>query len=87
MCARVRKTYANSFPFLADKRSSSKIATSKQKAFCVIQFGKTESAVTVKRAFLIKIGCQPPNDNNILSIISLKKLAAFVKGSKGRPKL
>ncbi|GFW69946.1 histone-lysine N-methyltransferase SETMAR [Trichonephila clavipes] len=29
-------------------------------------FAKTESAITVQRAFRIKFGCQPPNDNNIL---------------------
>ncbi|GFX98398.1 uncharacterized protein TNCV_4001671 [Trichonephila clavipes] len=43
------------------------MVTSKQKAFCVLQFAKTESAITVQRAFRIKFGCQPPNDNNILS--------------------
>ncbi|GFX83516.1 hypothetical protein TNCV_324651 [Trichonephila clavipes] len=42
------------------------MATSKQKAFRVLQFAKTESAITVQRAFRIKFGCQPPNDNNIL---------------------
>ncbi|GFX93658.1 DUF4817 domain-containing protein [Trichonephila clavipes] len=39
------------------------MATSKQKAFCVLQFAKTESAITVQRAFRIQFGCQPPNDN------------------------
>ncbi|GFU90912.1 DUF4817 domain-containing protein [Trichonephila clavipes] len=43
------------------------MATSKQKAFCVLQFSKIESAITVQRAFRTKFGCQPPNDNNILS--------------------
>ncbi|GFX29286.1 uncharacterized protein TNCV_3218201 [Trichonephila clavipes] len=62
MCARVRATYANFPPFLADQRASRKMATSKRKAFCVIQFAKTESAITVVRAFRI-FGCQPPNDN------------------------
>ncbi|GFV13650.1 DUF4817 domain-containing protein [Trichonephila clavipes] len=42
------------------------MATSKQKAFCVLQFAKTESAITEQRAFRIKLDCQPPNDNNIL---------------------
>ncbi|PRD34986.1 UNVERIFIED_CONTAM: hypothetical protein NCL1_12882 [Trichonephila clavipes] len=42
------------------------MATSKQKAFCVLQFVKTESAITVQRAFHIKFGRQLPNDNNIL---------------------
>ncbi|GFW32932.1 hypothetical protein TNCV_1774971 [Trichonephila clavipes] len=42
------------------------MTTSKQKAFCALQFANTESAVNVQRAFRIKFGCQPPNDNNIL---------------------
>ncbi|GFV94355.1 uncharacterized protein TNCV_2268091 [Trichonephila clavipes] len=66
MCARVRKRYANFFPFLADQRTSSKMATSQHKAFCVIQFARTESANKVQRAFRMKFGCQPPNDNDIL---------------------
>lgn len=41
------------------------MATSEQKAFCVLQFAKTESVVTVQRAFRIKFGCDPPSDNNI----------------------
>ncbi|GFU09574.1 hypothetical protein TNCV_3026221 [Trichonephila clavipes] len=46
-----------------------------------MKFTKTESAVTVQRAFRIKIGCQPPNDSNIFrGYISLKQLAVFVKG-------
>ncbi|GFW75180.1 DUF4817 domain-containing protein [Trichonephila clavipes] len=40
------------------------MSTSEQKAFCVLQFAKTESAIAVKRAFRVKFGCQPPNDNN-----------------------
>ncbi|GFV97720.1 RNA-directed DNA polymerase from mobile element jockey [Trichonephila clavipes] len=30
------------------------------------QFAKTESAITVQRAFRIKVGCQPPYNNNII---------------------
>ncbi|GFU95440.1 DUF4817 domain-containing protein [Trichonephila clavipes] len=52
-------------PFFADQRAGRKLATCEQKAFCVFQFAKTESAITVQRAFRIKFGCQPPNDNNI----------------------
>ncbi|GFV54628.1 uncharacterized protein TNCV_3578812 [Trichonephila clavipes] len=55
-------------PILADQRASRKMATSKQKAFCVLQFAKTESAVTVQRAFRIKFDCQPPNHNIILKL-------------------
>ncbi|GFV94729.1 uncharacterized protein TNCV_3864521 [Trichonephila clavipes] len=32
-------------------RTSRKMATSEHKAFCVPQFAKTESAITVQRAF------------------------------------
>ncbi|GFX88814.1 uncharacterized protein TNCV_2575211 [Trichonephila clavipes] len=30
---------------------------------CARNFSKTKSAITVQRAFRIKFGCQPPNDN------------------------
>ncbi|GFX52080.1 uncharacterized protein TNCV_4654091 [Trichonephila clavipes] len=49
MCAHVRETYVNFFPFPADKRASTKMATNEQKAFCVPQLSKTESAITVQR--------------------------------------
>ncbi|GFS85949.1 DUF4817 domain-containing protein [Trichonephila clavipes] len=65
MCAREREKYANFSHFLADQRACRKMATSKQKAFCVIQFAKTKSAITVQQAFRIKFGCQPSFDNNI----------------------
>jgi hypothetical protein len=41
------------------------MVTKEQKVFCVLQFAKTESVVTVTRAFRIKFGCDPPGDNNI----------------------
>ncbi|GFX50195.1 DUF4817 domain-containing protein [Trichonephila clavipes] len=66
LVACVRETYANGFPFCADQHANRKMATSKQKAFCVLQFAKTESAINVQLAFCNKFGCQPPNDNNIL---------------------
>ncbi|GFV32037.1 uncharacterized protein TNCV_1688101 [Trichonephila clavipes] len=31
-----------------------------------VRLTKTESVITVQRAFRIKFGCQPPNDNSIL---------------------
>ncbi|GFV90432.1 uncharacterized protein TNCV_50071 [Trichonephila clavipes] len=34
-------------------------------------FEKTESAITVQRANRIKFGCQPPNDNSILSCFKI----------------
>ena len=42
-----------------------KMATREQKAFCVLQFAKTESVIRVQRAFIIKFHCNPPSDNNI----------------------
>ncbi|PRD30236.1 UNVERIFIED_CONTAM: hypothetical protein NCL1_27026 [Trichonephila clavipes] len=44
------------------------MTTSKQKVFSKdkSRFPKSESAITVQRAFRIKFGCQPSNDNNIL---------------------
>ena len=40
-----------------------KMATREQKAFCVLQFVKTESVIRVQRAFCIKFHCNPPSDN------------------------
>ena len=40
-----------------------KMATKEQKAFCVLQFAKTESVIRVQRAFRIKFHCNPPSDN------------------------
>ena len=39
------------------------MATREQKAFCVLQFVKTESVIRVQRAFRIKFHCNPPSDN------------------------
>ncbi|GFT09425.1 hypothetical protein TNCV_5062861 [Trichonephila clavipes] len=41
------------------------MASSEQKAFCVFQFAKIETAITVQRAFRIQFGHQPSNDNII----------------------
>ncbi|GFW00697.1 hypothetical protein TNCV_2304701 [Trichonephila clavipes] len=51
---------------------------------CARNFAKTESAITVQRAFRIKFGCHPSNDTNILRWYHqfLKKLAVFVKGKE-----
>ncbi|GFX60296.1 retrovirus-related Pol polyprotein from transposon 17.6 [Trichonephila clavipes] len=54
-------------PFLADQHASKKVETSEDKAFCVLRFAKTESAITMQRALRIKIDCHLRNDNNILS--------------------
>ncbi|GFU73112.1 DUF4817 domain-containing protein [Trichonephila clavipes] len=42
------------------------MTTSKQKVFCVLRLTKTEFSINVQRAFRVKFGCQPPNDNSIL---------------------
>ena len=58
-----------------------KMATREQKAFCVLQFAKTESVIRVKRAFHIKFHCNPPNETtSVDGIISLKTQAVFAKG-------
>ncbi|GFU61472.1 hypothetical protein TNCV_2287691 [Trichonephila clavipes] len=41
---------------------------------CARNYAKTESAITVQRAFRIKFGCQPPNDNNILRCFVKEKV-------------
>ena len=42
-----------------------KMATREQKAFCVLQFAKTESVIRVQHAFRIKFHCNSPSDNSI----------------------
>ncbi|GFW61712.1 uncharacterized protein TNCV_3706471 [Trichonephila clavipes] len=56
------------------------MATSKQKVFCVLQFAKTETAITVQRAFCSKFGCRLPNDNILGWFHQFETLAVFVKG-------
>ncbi|GFT25149.1 hypothetical protein TNCV_180381 [Trichonephila clavipes] len=58
-----RTSFQGHLPEKIDQRASRKFVTSKQKAFWVLQFSKTESTITVQRAFRIKLGCQPRNDN------------------------
>lgn len=64
------------------------MATKEQKAFCVLQFAKTESVVTVQRAFRIKFGCDPPGDNNIRRWYhQFQDTGCLCKGkSTGRPR-
>ena len=57
-----------------------KIATREQKAFCVLQFAKTESVIRVQRAFRIKFHCNPPVITSVDGIIGLKTQAVFAKG-------
>ncbi|PSN44682.1 hypothetical protein C0J52_15632 [Blattella germanica] len=41
------------------------MATSEEKAFCGLQFAKTEFVVAVQRAFRNKLGCDSPSDNDV----------------------
>ena len=40
-----------------------KMATMEQKAFCVLQFAKTESLIRVQHAFRIKFHYNPPSEH------------------------
>ena len=40
-----------------------KMAIREQKAFCVLQFAKTESVIRVQCVFRIQFHCNPPSDN------------------------
>ncbi|KAG8310706.1 hypothetical protein J6590_058859 [Homalodisca vitripennis] len=53
-----------SIEVLLDKGSASvdaKMLIAKQKAFCVIEYGRSESTTVVQRAFRAKYGVQPPD--------------------------
>lgn len=41
------------------------MATRQQKAFCVLEFAKSESIIRVQREFRRRYGANPPSDNNI----------------------
>ena len=64
-----------------------KMAGREQKAFCVLQFAKTESAIRMQLAFHIKFHFNPPSDNNIRRRYhQFKDTACLCKGkSSGRP--
>lgn len=52
-----------------------------QKAFCVLQFTKTESVVTVKHAFHIKFYCDRLSDNNIRKLYhQFENTGCLIKG-------
>lgn len=65
------------------------MASGEQKAFCVLQFAKTESVITVQRAYRIRFGCAPPSDNNIRRWYhQFEDTGCLCKGkSTGRPKV
>ena len=62
-----------------------KMATRKQKAFCVLQFAKTESVIRVQRAFRIKFHCNFPSDNSIRRwYYQFEDTACLCKGKSSR---
>lgn len=63
--------------------------TPEQKSFCVLQLAKSESVITVQRAFRIKFHCNPPSDNNIRRWYrQFEETGCLCKGkSPGRPKV
>ncbi|GFS78412.1 hypothetical protein TNCV_3146771 [Trichonephila clavipes] len=83
-CVRMRAERLQNFsPFPADQCASRKITISEQGAFCVLQFGKTESTINMQRAFRIKLSCQQrysPNLNFFCTISRRKVYGPFVIG-------
>lgn len=65
------------------------MVTREQKAFCVLEFAKTRSVVTVRRAFRTKFGFDPPSDNNIRRWYhQFEDTGCLCKGkSTGRPRV
>ena len=66
-----------------------KMATREQQTFCVLQFAKTESVITVQRAFRIKFHCNLPSENNIRRWYRhIEDTGCHCKGkSSGRPSM
>lgn len=64
------------------------MATKQQKAFCVLEFGRTQSIITVQRAFRQQYGINPPSDNNIRRWFhQFRDTGCLCKGkSTGRPR-
>ena len=64
------------------------MATKEQKAFCVLQFAKTESVIRVQRAFRIKFHCNPRSNNILRWYHQLEDTGYLCKGkSSGRPSM
>ncbi|XP_031330713.1 uncharacterized protein LOC116161496 [Photinus pyralis] len=65
-----------------------KICKMRKSTSCSSTFAKTESVVTVQRAFRIKFGCAPPGDNNIRRWYhQFQDTGCLCKGkSTGRPR-
>ena len=65
-----------------------KMATREQKAFCVLQFAKTDSVIRVQRTFPMKFHCNPPSDNIRRWYRQFGDTSCLCKGnSSGRPSM
>ena len=66
----------------------SKMATREQKAFCVLQFAKTESVNRVQHAFRIKFHCNSPSVNIRRWYHQIEDTRCLCKGkNSGRPSM
>ena len=67
---------------------SIKMASAQQKAFCVLEFAKTKSVITVQRAFRVKFNCDAPSSKNIRRWSKqFEESGCLCKGkSPGRPR-
>lgn len=65
------------------------MATVQHKVFCVLEFAKSESQVTVQRAFRLKFGIEPPTRKSISRwFTQFKQTGSVCKGkSSGRPRV
>ncbi|PNF18241.1 hypothetical protein B7P43_G16516 [Cryptotermes secundus] len=65
------------------------MASPQQKAFCVLEFAKTNSVVTVQRAFRRRFGINPPCSKNIRRWFrQFQESGCLCKGkSPGRPRV
>lgn len=67
----------------------SEMATVQHKVFCVLEFAKSESQVTVQRAFRLKFGIKPPTRKSISRwFTQFQQTGSVCKGkSPGRPRV
>ncbi|KAG8232970.1 hypothetical protein J437_LFUL013582 [Ladona fulva] len=74
------------FPLSSESSSSN---DDKCRTFCGLQFARSESVVTVQRAFRIKFQCNLPSENNIRRWYhQFEDTGCLCKGkSTGRPRL
>ncbi|GFU44128.1 hypothetical protein TNCV_4952901 [Trichonephila clavipes] len=61
------------------------MVTSEQKAFCVLQFAKTELAITVQRVFHIKFGCQHRGSSKLNIFCAIPRRKVYVPFVLGKP--